>query len=147
MLTKILSFPLCDSKFLICYLRFHNIQKSELNLQTAKRGNYKITDPRIRKDISYSYKIFKEEKIDHSDYFKINFIIAKNENTSPKSVNVFHLKATTFKEDWKVYSLLQRSNIDCFHFRASFYYVIKTAISFLKAMYNWLNARFRFKYR
>ena len=101
MLTKILSFPICNSKFLICYLRFHNIQKSELNLQPAKRGNFRITDQRIRKDISDAYKIFKEEKVDHSDYFKINFIIAKNENMSSKS-NVFHLKATTFRENWKV---------------------------------------------
>ena len=98
MSTKILSYPFSDSKFLICYLRKNNLQKSDLNLLPAKRGSFKIGDAKIRNDIGRSYEIFKEQNVDHSTYFNMNLIVAQSRASSSH----FNLRKTLFIEERQV---------------------------------------------
>ena len=101
MSTKILSYPFCDSKFLICYLRINNLQKSDLNLLPAKRESFKIGDAKIRSDIGRSYEVFKAQNVDHSTYFNVNLIVAQSRSSSSH----FNLRKTLFIEGRQVETL------------------------------------------
>ena len=103
-LTKIV----CDrieDKFIVLFLRWRKISKTDLKLKPSKGTTMKITDPSIKASIKTFFEEYQQSGLSLVEYFRINLVVAIESSRSNNRFE-FNLRETTFDQSIKVrYSL------------------------------------------
>ena len=103
-LTKIV----CDrieDKFIVLFLRWRKISKTDLKLKPSRKSKLKITDPSIKFLIKSFFEEYQQTGLSLVEYFRINLVVAIESSRSNNRFE-FNLRETTFDQSIKVqYSL------------------------------------------